>query len=231
MTLANEKKGERIAKVIAASGACSRRDAEKIIAEGRVKVDGVLITSPALNVTNEKITIDDKLIIKPTKSRLFKYYKPVGLVTTHKDELGRQTVFESLPHGMPRVVSVGRLDLNSEGLLLLTTSGETAREFELPSSNLERVYRVRVYGNVDMEQLKNLKKGIEIDGVRYGSVDVTAEKIAVNSWLRVSIREGKNREVRKVLGYFGLDVSRLIRVRYGDYELGNLQPGEVEEIL
>jgi 23S rRNA pseudouridine2605 synthase len=225
-----EKKGERIAKVIAASGACSRRDAEKIIMEGRVKVSGKLINSPALNVTDEEITIDDILITKPAKARMFKYYKPVGLVTTHKDEHGRPTVFESLPTNMPRVISVGRLDLNSEGLLLLTTSGEVAREFELPSSNLERVYRVRVYGNVNMDELKQLKKGIEIDGIRYGSVDVTAEKIAVNSWLRVSIREGKNREVRKVLAHFGLEVSRLIRIRYGEYELGDLQPGEVEEI-
>lgn len=228
--MTQEKKGERIAKVIAASGACSRRDAEKIILEGRVKVNGKLINSPALNVTDETISIDDIVITKPKTSRLFKYYKPVGLVTTHKDEKGRQTVFESLPQNMPRVISVGRLDLNSEGLLLLTTSGEVARQFELPSSNLERVYRVRVYGNVNMDELKNLKKGIEIDGVRYGSIDVSAEKIAVNSWLKVSIREGKNREVRKVLAHFGLEVNRLIRTRYGEYELGDMQPGEVVEI-
>ncbi len=228
--MTEDKKGERIAKAIAASGACSRRDAEKIILEGRVKVNGKTINSPALNVTDETISIDDIVITKPKKARLFKYYKPVGLVTTHKDEHCRKTVFESLPANMPRVISVGRLDLNSEGLLLLTTSGEIARRFELPSSNLERVYRVRVYGRVNMDDLKNLKKGIEIDGIRYGSVDVTAEKIAVNSWLKVSIREGKNREVRKVLAHFGLEVNRLIRIRYGDYELGDLQPGQVEEI-
>lgn len=224
-----EKKGERIAKVIAATGACSRRDAEKIIAEGRVKVNGETITSPALNITDEKISIDGILLKRPETSRLYKYYKPVGLVTTHKDELGRQTVFDSLPSNMPRVISVGRLDLNSEGLLLLTTSGEVARNFELPSSNYERVYRVRVYGDVDLQQMENLKNGIEIDGVRYGPVIIEPERIDVNSWLRITLHEGKNREIRKVLGHFGLEVSRLIRVKYGKYELGTMKPGEVIE--
>ena len=223
------EKPERIAKVIAASGFCSRRDAEKIIMQGRVKVDGEIINSPALNITTQKISIDDKPIAAKQQTRLFKYYKPIGLVTTHKDEQGRQTVFDSLPRNMPRVVSVGRLDLNSEGLLLLTTSGELARQFELPSSNYSRVYRVRVYGNVHVPTLKKLKDGIIIDGIEYGAIDVEVEKLDVNSWLRITLHEGKNREIRKVLGYLGLEVSRLIRVEYGMHKLGKMQPGEVIE--
>ncbi len=225
--------GERIAKRIAASGVCSRRDAEKLILAGRVKVDGVVITSPALTITTELVTVDDVPLKAAEPARLFKYYKPVGLVTTHKDEQGRRTVFDSLPPDMPRVVSVGRLDLNSEGLLLLTTSGDMARRFELPSNNYERVYRVRVYGRPDMTALKELEQGIVIEGERYGRIQVElekGEKLSVsNTWLRITLQEGKNREIRKVLNHFGLEVNRLIRVRYGDYALEEMKPGEVVE--
>jgi len=229
--MAKKISGERIAKIIAAAGVCSRRDAEKMILAGRVKVDGVVITSPALNITAQTITIDDAPLNATTPPRLFRYYKPLGLVTTHKDEQGRKTVFESLPADMPRVVSIGRLDLNSEGLLLLTTSGELARKFELPSSNYERVYRVRIYGRADLKPLQTLKDGIEIDGMRYSGIKVEVEKQgATNAWLRMTLHEGKNREIRRVLAAFGLEVNRLIRIKYGDYELGKLLPGEVAEV-
>lgn len=222
------KSPERIAKIIARSGFCSRRDAEKIIAAGRVMVDGKKITSPALNLTDEVITIDGKEINAREKSRLFLYHKPTGLVTTHKDEGGRKTVFESLPKGLPRLISVGRLDLNSEGLLLLTNDGELARELELPSSNLERIYKVRVYGR--LPDFTPLLKGITVDGVRYDRIDVEVEKVSSNSWLIVKLYEGKNREIRRVMSHLGLEVNRLIRVSYGQYELGKLKQGEVREV-
>ncbi len=225
-----EKKPERIAKVIAGSGFCSRRDAEKLIAEGRVKIDGVVLITPAKTVTDEKITIDDKPLKASTAPRLFLYYKPIGLVTSHRDEKGRDTVFDKLPKNMPRVISVGRLDLNSEGLLLLTTDGKTARKFELPSSGYKRVYRVRVFGLVQINELKKLSKGITIDGVKYAPLEVEIDKLSTNSWLKITLHEGKNREIRKILKHFSLEVNRLIRVEYGDYKLGDLKPGEIREI-
>lgn len=224
------KKPERIAKVIAASGFCSRRDAEKLIAEKRVKVDGKLLVTPALTVTDEVITIDDKPLKAANAPRLFIYYKPVGLVTSHRDEKGRDTVFDRLPKNMPRVVSIGRLDLNSEGLLLLTTDGATARKFELPSSGYRRVYRVRVFGHVKINELKKLRKGIVIDDVHYAPLEVEIEKLGNNSWLKITLHEGKNREIRKIMKHFGLEVSRLIRVEYGEYKIGDLKPGEVREV-
>lgn len=225
-----DNKPQRIAKVIAASGFCSRRDAEKLIAQGRVKVNGEVISSPALNVTDEIVEVNGKLLAEKQKSRLFIYYKPVGLVTTHKDEQGRATVFDNLPNDLPRLISVGRLDINSEGLLLLTTDGALAREFELPKNNYERVYRVRVFGQLPRDNFAALKNGITIDGVNYGKIDVEIEKQGKNSWLKVVLHEGKNREIRKVMKHFNLEVSRLIRLSYGKYKLGNLQPEDIVEV-
>ena len=224
------EKPERIAKIIARSGFCSRRDAERLIADGRVRVNGERIDSPALNLTNEEIRIDGKLLPRDNSQRVFVYYKPVGLVTSHKDEKGRDTVFDKLPANIPRVISVGRLDKNSEGLLLLTNDGKFARKMELPENEFERVYRVRVYGELPRDNFTSLIRGIEIEGVRYAKIEVEIEKRAVNSWLRVTLFEGKNREIRRVMAHFGLEVSRLIRVKYGEYELGDMQPGQIREI-
>jgi 23S rRNA pseudouridine2605 synthase len=224
--------GERIAKTIARAGVCSRRDAEAMIREGRVSVNGRKLTSPALNVTeSDDIRIDGKPLPAAERTRLFRYYKPRGLVTTAKDPQGRPTVFASLPEGMPRVISVGRLDLNSEGLLLLTNDGELARRLELPSTGWVRRYRVRVHGAVEQAQLDQLAKGIEVDGVRYGAVQATLDrKQGDNVWMTMSLTEGKNREIRKLCGHFGWPVSRLIRVAYGPFQLGHLKPGEIEEV-
>ncbi len=225
---------ERIAKIIAKSGYCSRRDAEKLILDGFVVVNGEKILSPALNVgEDDEILIKGKKIsLQGFKERVFIYYKPVGLVTTHKDNFERPTVFENLPKNLPRLISVGRLDLNSEGLLILTTSGEFARKMELPSTGLKRVYRARVLGTIDEEKFNQIKNGVEIDGVKYGKVLVEVERSgkSANNWVRVTICEGKNREVRKILSSIGLKVNRLIRMSYGPYNLGNLKPNEIKEV-
>ena len=223
---------ERIAKFIARSGVCSRRAAEDLIAQKRVTLNGEIVESPALNVEGtEKILIDgEKLPVKET-SRMWLYYKPVGLVTSHKDNLDRPTVFDNLPAGMPRVISVGRLDLNSEGLLLLTNSGELSRKLELPSNGWIRRYKVKVHGFLDEKKLAGLQKGITIDGVNYGTIKAEVEsKVGTNAWLLVSLTEGKNREVRKVMKAIGLDVARLIRLSYGPFQLGSMKKGEVREI-
>lgn len=224
--------GERIAKAIARAGVCSRRDAEAMIAAGRVSVNGKTLTSPALNVTDsDDIRIDGKPLPTAEKTRLFRYYKPRGLVTTAKDPEGRPTVFASLPAGMPRVVSVGRLDLNSEGLLLLTNDGGLARKLELPATGWVRRYRVRLRGEVEQAQLDRLAKGIEVEGVRYGAVHATLDrKQGDNVWLTMSLTEGKNREIRRICAHFGWPVSRLIRVAYGPFQLGHLEPGDIEEV-
>ncbi len=225
-------KGERIAKVIARAGVCSRRDAERLIADGKVKVNGKTINSPALNVSDtDKIAVGGKLIPTKEKTRLWKYHKPTGLVTTHKDEKDRQTVFSSLPPDMPRVISVGRLDLNSEGLLLLTNDGELARRLEMPKNAWKRRYRVRVFGEPTKDMIAQLKKGVEIDGVQYGEISVTIDRVkGDNSWLTIALQEGKNREIRKVMEHFGYQVSRLIRVAYGPFQLGSLPEGGLEEV-
>jgi len=228
--------GERIAKRIARAGYCSRRDAERLIGEGRVAVDGRTIDSPALNVTaDQEIKIDGERLKTAEPTRLFRYYKPEGVVTTARDPEGRPTVIEKLGNVMgptaPRLMPVGRLDINSEGLLLLTNDGALKRLLELPSTGWLRRYRVRVYGTVDPQALQALEQGIEIDGVRYGAIKAReTTRTGANAWLEVGLREGKNREVRRVLGHLGLEVSRLIRTAYGPFQLGGLQRGEIEEV-
>ncbi len=223
---------ERIAKFIARSGVCSRREAEELIKQQRVSVNGVVIETPAFNVEgNEKIKIDGEKLPETEKTRVWIYHKPSGLVTSHKDEKGRQTVFDNLPEGMPRVISVGRLDLNSEGLLILTNSGELSRKLELPSNGWSRRYKVKVHGKVDKAKLAELEKGCEIDGVVYGAIKVVVDsEQGTNAWLTVTLQEGKNREIRKVMKSLGLEVARLIRVSYGPFQLGSLKKGEVREV-
>src|SRR2546421_1690592 len=226
------KTGERIAKVIARAGICSRRDAEKLIAEGRVALGGEKVTSPALNVSPDAlITVDGKPIPGAIPAKLWRYHKPAGLVTSHRDPEGRPTVFAHLPPSLPRAISVGRLDINSEGLLLLTNDGELARTLELPSQGWIRRYRVRLFGKVTQADLDRLAKGVTLDGVRYGPVTAELERAkGSNAWAMISLREGKNREVKRLMEHLGLKVSRLIRVSFGPFHLGHLPEGAVEEI-
>ncbi|MBR1144670.1 pseudouridine synthase [Bradyrhizobium sp. AUGA SZCCT0431] len=227
-----KKSGERIAKVVSRAGLASRRDAEEWITQGRVSVNGRVINSPALDVTvNDVITVDGKPLPPRERTRLFMFHKPRGLMTTHADPEGRPTVFDNLPEGLPRLISIGRLDFNTEGLLLLTNDGGLARALELPDTGWLRRYRVRAHGEVTQAQLDELKKGVEVDGVKYGSIDATLERDqGANVWLVFAIREGKNREVRNVMAHLGLEVNRLIRVSYGPFQLGELAEGQVEEV-
>ncbi|HXM30544.1 MAG TPA: pseudouridine synthase, partial [Xanthobacteraceae bacterium] len=227
-----KKSGERIAKVVSRAGLASRRDAEEWIVQGRVTVNGRVINSPALDVTaNDVITVDGNPLPPRERTRLFMFHKPRGLMTTHADPEGRPTVFDNLPEGLPRLISIGRLDFNTEGLLLLTNDGGLARALELPDTGWLRRYRVRAHGEVTQAQLDELKKGVEVDGVKYGAIDATLERDSgANVWLVFAIREGKNREVRNVLAHLGLEVNRLIRVSYGPFQLGELAEGEVEEV-
>ncbi|PKU26050.1 pseudouridine synthase [Telmatospirillum siberiense] len=225
-------KGERIAKRLARAGLCSRRDAERWIADGRVSVDGQKLTSPAVTVTESSIIIvDGKPLPEAERTRLWRYHKPTGLVTSHKDPQGRPTVFDRLPEGIPRVISVGRLDLNSEGLLLLTNDGELARRLELPTTGWVRRYRVRVHGTPDLKQLAELERGVTVEGVAYGPIKALLDRQqGSNAWLTVSLKEGKNREIRKVMEHLGWTVSRLIRIAYGPFQLGLLEPGMADEV-
>jgi len=232
MTQPAPSKGERVAKVLARAGLCSRRDAERWIAAGRVSLDGAVLTSPAVLVgAASDLRVDGKPLPEKEPARMWRYHKPAGLVTTHRDEKGRPTVFERLPAGLPRVVSVGRLDLTAEGLLLLTNDGSLARSLELPARGWTRRYRVRVHGSVDPARLAALAGGITIGGIAYGPIKAELERVqGSNAWLTMSLEEGKNREVRRVLAHLTLDVTRLIRVAYGPFQLGNLPRGAVEEV-
>ncbi len=224
--------GDRIAKVLARAGVASRREAERMVEAGRVTVNGRKIDSPALNVTpGDKITVDGKPLAAAEPPRLWLYHKPAGLVTSARDEKGRATVFDNLPEGMPRVMSVGRLDLNSEGLLLLTNDGEIKRRMELPSTGWLRRYRVRVRGIPKDEMLEPLRKGLTVDGERFQPMEVTLDRQqGANAWLTIALREGKNREIRRAAEAVGLIVNRLIRISYGPFQLGTLKEGAVEEL-
>lgn len=222
----------RIARAMARAGLCSRREAERWIADGRVSVNGKLLTTPAFEVgQTDKVMVDGAPLPAAEAARLWRYHKPKGLVTTHADPEGRPTVFDNLPDDLPRVISIGRLDFNTEGLLLLTNDGALARHLELPATGWLRRYRVRAHGRVTEADLAKLKDGMTIEGVRYGPVEATLDSLqGGNIWLTLSLREGKNREVRRILEQLGLKVNRLIRVSYGPFQLLDLKPGEAEPV-
>jgi 23S rRNA pseudouridine2605 synthase len=226
------ERGERIAKWLARAGVASRRDAEKLLGEGLVTLNGAVVTHPATFVSGDDVVqVRGRVVGAPERTRLWRYHKPDGLVTTHRDPEGRSTVFQQLPPGMPRVVSVGRLDLNSEGLLLLTNDGALARKLELPSQGWIRRYRVRAWGGVDPRSLAGLARGITVEGVKYGPIEAELEaKKGDNVWISVALTEGRNREVRRVMAHLGLQVNRLIRVAYGPFQLGNLARSAVDEV-
>jgi 23S rRNA pseudouridine2605 synthase len=226
------KARERIAKAIARAGLASRREAEEWIVAGRVAVNGAVIHSPALDITaNDRVTVDGEPLPGRERTRLFLYYKPRGLMTTHADPQGRPTIFQRLPEDLPRLISVGRLDFNTEGLLLLTNDGALARVLELPATGWLRRYRVRAHGTVTQRHLDELRSGITVDGIHYRAIEANLERVqGSNLWLTFAIREGKNREVRNVLGALGLTVTRLIRVSFGPFQLGEMVEGEVEEV-
>lgn len=222
----------QLSKFLAHAGICSRRDAKDIIKSGRVTINGAVQENPLTKISEEDlIKLDSNQVQVLSEPRLWLYNKPIGIITSHKDPQGRQTVFDTLPKNLPRVISVGRLDINSEGLLLLTNNGEVARFFELPSNKFIRTYRVRVYGKLNRAVLDGLKKGCIIDGIIYGNVLVQILESGTNNhWLIVSLTEGKNREIRKIMNHLGLEVNRLIRVSYGPFELGSLAKGSIQEV-
>jgi len=232
----DETAGDRVAKALARAGVASRRDIERLIEAGRVAVNGQVLTTPAVKVgAGDILTVDGAVVNAAEATRVFRYHKPTGLMTTHKDPKGRPTVFEALPPGLPRLISIGRLDLNSEGLLLLTNDGALSRALELPTSGWVRRYRARAHGRVDQARLDTLREGVTIEGVRYGPVEATLDKVkegpgGSNVWITVALSEGKNREVRRVLESVGLAVNRLIRVAYGPFALAALPAGAVEEV-
>lgn len=232
MTTESIPQKQRLAKTIAQAGICSRRDAEKLILQKRVLVNDQMVETPATLVGEEdQISVNGLLLpVQPTL-RLWRYYKPSGLITTHKDPQGRKTVFETLPPDMQRVISVGRLDLISEGLMLLTNQGGFARQLELPTTHLKRIYKVRLFGRVDAQRLQDLKHGITIDGIYYDRIDaqVLREQTS-NCWLKVCLTEGKNREIRRVFTHLGYHVNRLIRLQYGPFKLAEMDPGEIQEV-
>jgi 23S rRNA pseudouridine2605 synthase len=226
------KDGQRIAKLLARAGIASRREIERMIADGRIALDGKILDTPATILKNlSGVTVDGNPVKAPEATKLFMYHKPSGLLTTERDPKGRPTIYDRLPKGLPRVMPIGRLDLNTEGLLLLTTDGEFKRQMELPATGVERSYRARAYGNVTQAQLEDLMMGVEIEGVRYGSINANIERrTGANVWIEVKLKEGKNREVRRVLEYLDLQISRLIRTSYGPFVLSDLPVGEVMEV-
>jgi len=223
---------QRIAKLLARAGIASRREVERMIAEGRIAIAGKTVETPATILESlHGVTVDGKPVRPPAPARLFRFHKPAGLLTAERDPKGRPTIYDRLPNGLPRLMPVGRLDLNTEGLLLLTTDGELKRQLELPATGVERTYRARAFGEVSQERLESLIEGIEIEGIRYGPIDANLERrTGRNQWIEMRLREGKNREVRRVLEHLGLKVSRLIRTAYGPFALGDLPAGAVDEI-
>ncbi|WNO54954.1 pseudouridine synthase [Stakelama saccharophila] len=226
------KEAQRIAKLLARAGIASRREVERMIADGRVAIDGKVLETPATLVASlHGVTVDGQAVAAPAPARLFLFHKPTGCLTTEHDPKGRKTIYDVLPDGLPRLMPVGRLDYNTEGLLLMTTDGELKRQLELPSSGVERTYRARAFGQVNQEQLEDLIEGVEIDGMRYGRIDANLERrTGANTWVEMTLTEGKNREVRRVLEHLGLEVNRLIRTRYGPFELADLPSGGVTEV-
>jgi 23S rRNA pseudouridine2605 synthase len=224
--------GDRVAKLIARAGLCSRREAERLIEQGRVSVDGAALTTPAVTVDDPaRIAVDGEPLPQPEPPRLFRLHKPTGVLTAERDPEGRRTIYDLLEPGLPRLMPVGRLDLNSEGLLLLTNDGALKRRLELPQTGWTRRYRVRVFGHPDADALAGLRNGITVEGVRYGPIEAQVDTTtASNAWLTVALKEGRNREVRKVMEHLGYRVSRLIRVAYGPFQLGSLKPGQVKEV-
>jgi len=227
-----EEGPQRIAKLLARAGVASRREIERMIADGRIAIDGAKVATPATLLTSLKgITVDGKPIRAAQSTRLFRFYKPAGTLTGANDPKGRPTIYDKLPQGLPRVMPVGRLDFMTEGLLLLTNDGEFKRQLELPRTGVVRTYRARAFGNVTQEQLEALAEGVTIEGMHYGSIDANLERrTGRNCWIEMSLTEGKNREVRRVLAHLGLQVSRLIRTAYGPLDLAGLQPGDVDEV-
>ena len=229
---AGPKTGQRIAKLLARAGIASRREVERMIAEGRVAIGGRTVETPATILASlHGVAVDGKPVRPAAPARLFRYHKPAGLLTAERDPKGRPTIYDRLPKGLPRVIPVGRLDLNTEGLLLLTTDGELKRQLELPATGVERSYRARAFGEISQERLESLIEGVEIDGVRYGPIDANLERrTGRNQWIELRLCEGKNREVRRVLEHLGLQVSRLIRTAYGPFALSDLSAGAVDEV-
>lgn len=223
---------QRIAKLLARAGVASRREVERMIAEGRISLDGKVLETPATLLDSLKgVTVDGQAVAKPESARLFRFYKPTGVLTAASDPKGRQTIYDRLPKGLPRLMPVGRLDYNTEGLLLLTNDGGLKRQLELPATGVTRTYRARAFGTVSQDQLEKLAEGVTIEGVRYGSIDANLERrTGRNCWIEMTLTEGKNREVRRVLEHLGMQVSRLIRLSYGPFTVEDLKPGMVAEV-